>query len=165
MKLKESLLLFFVWAFALNAQTNEPKVDTLSSGRIRELIKNDSARVTLINVWASWCKPCLKEIPALLKVRKDFQKSDVNVLLVSADDMEVLDSDVKPLLKKNNVDFLTYIRADAKDDAFINGLDSSWSGALPTTFVFDNDGKLLETMVGERTFHQFQEAIQRHLKP
>jgi len=165
MKLKEILLLFFVWAFALNAQTNEPKVDTLSSGRIRELIKNDSARVTLINVWASWCKPCLKEIPALLKVRKDFQKSDVNVLLVSADDMEVLDSDVKPLLKKNNVDFLTYIRADAKDDAFINGLDSSWSGALPTTFVFDNDGKLLEMMVGERTFHQFQEAIQRHLKP
>lgn len=149
----------------LNTQTKNPQIDTLSSGRVRELIKKDSAQITLVNVWASWCKPCLKELPALIKLRKEFSLKDVNVILISADDIELLDSDVKNVLEKAGVDFPSYIKAEIKDDAFINGLDSTWSGALPTTFIFDYNGKLLETMVGEQTFQQFQEAIKRHRKP
>lgn len=163
--ISKSLFLFFVWALVSYAQTNTPKVDTLSSARLREFIRNDSAQVAIVNVWASWCKPCLKEIPDLVKLRKEFLSKGVNVILITADDIELLESDVKTVLRKAGVDFPSYIKAEAKDDAFISGLDSSWSGALPTTFLFDNDGKLLETMVGERTFQQFQEAIERRLKP
>ena len=75
---------------------------------------------------------------------------------------------VKKFLAEEGVDFPAYIKAE-KDQAFIDGLNKQWTGALPATFIFDSSGKLRDFWEGEASFNVFQqkvvEALSNQTKP
>ena len=141
-----------------------PRVQPVTAARLKEIVRKDSGRVVLVNAWASWCKPCHDEMPALLKLRSAYPDTTVDVILVAIDDSEIVDSVVRPHLKAFGVDFLSYVARDRSDDAFIEGMNPGWNGALPATFVYDKKGALVEMMVGERSYGKFQQAILKALR-
>ena len=131
---------------------------------LTDIIKKDSGNVVLVNVWATWCKWCKEEMPGILELKKKFEKKGFRLILVSADDIDVLESDVKPTVIKMGIDFSTYIIHEPTDEAFISGMNPDWSGALPTSFIYDRSGTLSETMVGEKTIKEFEKVLQKYLK-
>lgn len=144
------------------AQTNRivlPDVKPVRVSELKERIMRDSGKVVLVNVWATWCKPCKEEMPQLVRLRKNVSRNEFSLILVSADDSELVDTKVRPALKSLGVDFPSYIINERSDEAFMNGMDSTWNGALPTTFVYDRKGKLSKIMTGERTYKQFEETV------
>lgn len=149
-------ILFFLACFCGIAKGQE-EVTQVEASSLLHLIAEKGASVTVVNMWATWCIPCLKEFPALVKLAHAYKNEGLRVLLVSNDLEQDLPA-VKKFLAKQGVDFPSYIKAE-KDDAFINGINPRWSGALPTTFIYDKEGKLLYMLEGEQDYNQFEEKV------
>ena len=160
----------FIAAFALlavcgehlYAQThavNPPSVEPISVAQLKSMIARDSGNVVLVNAWATWCKPCKEEMPGLLKLKRNHADEPFKLILVSADDIDEIDTVVRPMLKSLGVEFPTYIVHDSTDDAFITRMNPDWNGALPTSFIYGKEGKLKAMMTGERSYKQFEKTI------
>ncbi len=99
--------------------------------------KNDS--IYIINFWATWCKPCVKELPAFEKLASNYSDKKVKILLVSLDFIDKLDSQVLPFLKKNNIQSEVVLLDDADANSWIPKVSQQWSGAIPATVIYKND--------------------------
>ncbi len=141
-----------------------PAVKRISFSELSEIIRSDTGSPLLINAWATWCKPCREEMPALLKVWKKHANRPFRLILLSADDVGDLETKVRPALRDFGIDFTTYIMSDTADDAFISGLNASWSGALPATFVYDRKGTQVDMKVGGQSFRRFEEIVSKVLR-
>ena len=136
-----------------------PDIDTITTADVHHLIEQNNGKVTLVNVWATWCDPCKKEIPSLLKLKNTYRQKGFDLILVSADDIELAKTKVPRTLRQFEIDFQTYIKHDSTDEAFIMGMSPDWNGALPTSFLYDKEGKLVDMMIGERSYEQFEKTI------
>ncbi len=155
-------LLVFGCAVLLRSQPNTRdslSVRMVSVAGLKEQIAADSGNVVLLNVWATWCKPCKEEMPSLLRLRREHAKDAFRLILASVDDDDRLDTVVLPMLRGFGADFQTYLVHDSSDAAIISELDSSWSGALPTSFLYDKSGTIRNTLTGGRSYDEFEKAI------
>ncbi len=133
-----------------------PVLPATAADLLREVGK-PGARAVLMNVWATWCAPCREEFPDLLRVHRELRARGVRLVLVSADfpDME---HETRSFLARHGVDFPTFIKT-GDDAAFIDGLERSWSGALPATFVYDGSGALRHFQVGRTTYAELRKKL------
>ena len=134
-------------------------VETVTAAGIDSLRHASTARVVLLNVWATWCRPCLDEIPGLVRLWEEYSRDDLDLILLSADDLSDRDSAVVPFLKGTGVSFPTYIIGGGDQDAVIRALDPEWSGALPATILSARGDGASRTLVGEQTYDQFKTEI------
>lgn len=163
-------VLFFLLCFCIPAVLQAqrpadtvPTVRRIAPGDISSLIRQERGRVVLLNIWASWCKPCMEEMPGLLALRRDLRDKKFTLLLMSDDDAETVDSLVRPALRKFGVTFPSYNLGGSDDEALINAVDSAWSGALPVSFLYAPDGRMAVRMVGGKTKAEFEKKIRKLL--
>lgn len=121
-------------------------------------IKDTDAEVTVVNFWATWCGPCREEFPAFVQLGKDFESEGVRVLFVSMDfDDEV--PEVAAFLAEQNWDRPSYLRT-GNDHEFISALHDEWSGVLPATMVYRQEGELVDFWQGEPvTFEELHTRV------
>lgn len=113
---------------------------------IEDLISEKSDKVKVINFWATWCKPCIQELPEFEKLNSDNQ--NVEVYLVSMDfveDMEKVERFVAARKLKSKVILLD----DISYDSFMSKIDKSWSGSIPATLIVDGRS-------GKKAFYEKQ---------
>ncbi|MGO9243350.1 MAG: redoxin domain-containing protein [Verrucomicrobiia bacterium] len=132
-------------------------VTAVTSADVQRLIREPGARAVLVNMWATWCGPCREEFPGLVRVAQKYNGHGLKTILVSADDTGDVAA-VKKFLAEEGVDFPAYIKAE-KDQAFIDGVDKQWTGALPATFIFDGNGKLRDFWEGGVAFNVFEQKV------
>ncbi len=156
------LLLGILAAGTLTAQ--HPAVPRIDARGIRALVADGSAKVTLVNLWATWCLPCREEMPGLLKLADRYGKAGFRLVLVSADGPEAGDTLVPPMLTKLGARVPSFVDDDASDEAMINGIDTSWSGALPASFLYDSTGALVQRFTGGKSYEAFEQALLRILR-
>jgi thiol-disulfide isomerase/thioredoxin len=140
------------------AQT--PPVYSVDAVALHREIAKSKGKVVLVNVWATWCVPCVEEFPDLLKLRNNYERRGLEMLFVSTDNPKRLRQDVYPFLQKMKVAFPTFIKRPKDDEAFINALSPNWSGALPATFIFDRSGKLIHTLIDVQTFKELSNIVE-----
>ena len=97
--------------------------------------KNDTTYV--INFWATWCRPCVKELPYFQKLNDEYRGKKVEVILVSLDFGERVDERVKNFLEKRDFSMRTVILDDANSNSWIDKVDTSWTGAIPATLIYN----------------------------
>ncbi|MBN8554405.1 MAG: TlpA family protein disulfide reductase [Deltaproteobacteria bacterium] len=127
------------------------------------LAKSSGKPLTLVNVWATWCPPCVEEFPELLKFHRKWKDKEVSLQLISVDFASEREK-VLSFLKDQGVDFKTFMR-EGSDEDFVRALDKKWTGALPTTFLMDDKGKILFRWDGAVTVSALEKEIQKHLRP
>lgn len=143
----------------LQACATAPGVTPVSAAAADSLRRSSPARVVLVNVWATWCKPCLEEMPALVRLRSEYSRDDLDLIILSADDLSDVDTAVVPFLGKTGVDFQTYVFGGDDQDEFIRTFDTTWSGALPATFLSSRPAGVSRTLVGGRSYEQFKAEV------
>lgn len=157
------LLLFAVCSlltFCAGMRGGSRLVQPIDENGLQQLIAHARGNVVLLNFWATWCEPCVEEFPALIKVSQQFQPQGLQVVFVSIDEPEDIDSKILPFLKAQGVASRTYIKRTKDDEAFINAIDVKWSGAIPATFIYDTNGTLVQRLVAQQSFEKLAEAIQ-----
>ena len=117
----------------LNAQKFEV-FDNLEQLQARINRAGDTTLV--INFWATWCKPCVEELPCFDELRDNYDSPNLQILLVSLDFKSQLDKKFVPLLKNQQIKSEVALMADQDFDAWIPYISAEWDGAIPATFVF-----------------------------
>ncbi len=124
-----------------------PPVVPADGPAVLERVRAPGARAVVLNVWATWCLPCREEMPDLLAVGRQRATDGLRLLLVSGDFPDQREGAAR-FLADLGVDFESYIK-EGDDMAFIDAVHEEWSGALPATFVYDGDGRLLQFHEGK----------------
>ncbi|MEQ8552642.1 MAG: TlpA disulfide reductase family protein [Cyclobacteriaceae bacterium] len=126
-------VMVMLFCSALSAQ----KVELIKMKSLDQIIDKPSDQVKVINFWASWCGPCIKEMPHFDALTRE-QKA--NVIFVSLDFPEDLDK-AERMVSKKDISSPTYLLDEKDYDAYIPKIDKSWSGAIPATLFVTPSGK------------------------
>ena len=116
-----------------------------------DLFKN--SKLTVVNVWGSWCGPCVQEIPELQKLYESMKDKDVNVIGLAQDAGTDLDA-VKEIIDKNKVTYQNIVPEGATEDFVMNLM------AFPTTFFVDSDRNIVGVIQGGRNLEAFTAAVE-----
>lgn len=103
-------------------------------------LKDDKIRI--INFWATWCKPCVAELPYFEKINSEYKDKNVEVMLVSLDDIKKLDNKVIPFVKERNLQSKVALLDDADYNSWIDKVSPEWSGSIPATLFYTKDKRL-----------------------
>ncbi|CAN5600669.1 hypothetical protein BH10BAC5_BH10BAC5_21620 [soil metagenome] len=127
--------------------------------KMDSLFAANKGSVIVLNFWAYWCAPCKEEFPELVKLQNEYKDKGLKLLFYSLDTPEEIKTKTSAYLKDQKVDFVTYSNGFDKDEKLINYVDASWDGALPTTFIYNKNGKLVIKLTGKQKFKDFEKAI------
>ena len=155
------------------AKTNEtksatpiqkPMLKSVNFDELKTILNKNDNKLYVVNFWATWCTPCVKELPAFMKVNNMYRNNaGFKMILVSLDNANDLETGVRPFLKKKNIDTDVYILDDNKRmNEWIPAIDASWSGSIPAT-IFYRNGKKLEFKEGKLEKNELEQIINKHL--
>ena len=117
-------------------------IDEIDAEGVRELIRNNTGKVRLINIWASWCGPCITEMPDLVIIDRMYRGRPFEFITISADK-----PDRKPealrILKEKQASNRNYIFSKQDVYELIEAVDPEWQGALPYTMLIEPGGKII----------------------
>lgn len=140
------------------------KVEKINQSTLEKLIKNRNGKVLFLNVWATWCAPCKEEFPDLVKLADKHKNSKVDIIGLSVDYTDEVDSKIIPFLKKNKANFKIYVNDFDDVEDLINFINKNWNGAIPATFIYDKSGKQQKYILGMRDFDEFAKELTEVLK-
>jgi len=126
---------------------------------LKDIQTSTKGKVVLYNFWATWCKPCVQEFPELVKLYKNYKDKNFAIVFVSMDMPEEIKGTVQPFLEKQGVDFVTYYNDFKNPEEIIDFYDKKWEGAIPSTYIYDKDGKLSTKFIGNKDYEFFEKEI------
>lgn len=161
----KKFIIAFFFAAAFSSLSYSQDLKPLKYVSEVDFIK-DSAKgsVLMINFWASWCHPCVKEFPELVKLYNNYKDKGFKLVFISLDDISDIDKKVKPFLQLQKVDFVSYYNEFTKPEDLIDCVDKNWQGAIPSTYIYDKDGKLQKSILGNRSYEEFEKEIKTYIE-
>ena len=121
------------------------RVELITVDRLHERIKQGKDTTYIVNFWATWCAPCIKELPHFEKLQQEKSPEKLKVLLVSLDFKDRLEKSVVPFVKKRRLKNEVFLLDETDEQVFIEKIDKTWTGAIPATlFIKGDKRKFLE---------------------
>jgi len=181
MKIK---MLFVVLLFVMSCNSNQREKETVAdvitekdkvslesvdidleiydfNGFEKFLNKKDD-KVYVINFWATWCKPCIKELPYFEELNAKYANQNVEVILVSLDFPHLYDTKLKPYIVKNKIASKVIALDDVDMDNWIPKISKSWSGSIPATIIYKNEAR--EFYERSFSFEDLETEVKQFLK-
>ena len=144
---------------AFQEWASEPvSLQTIDEAGIRKLVRNDSKKLRLINVWATWCGPCVIEFPELVAINRMYRGREFEFVTISADAPENKDQALV-FLKKQQASSSNYIFSIDDKYKLVEAVDKEWPGALPYTILVEPGGKVIYRVQGELSPLELKKAI------
>ncbi|MBS1610421.1 MAG: redoxin domain-containing protein [Bacteroidetes bacterium] len=122
-------------------------LDTIDAEGLKELVKNNTDKLRLINIWATWCGPCIIEYPDFIVINRMYRGRDFEFISISADEPEKREKALKFLKQKNSA-AKNYIFNDDNKYKLIDAIDPKWQGALPYTLLVEPGGRIVYSKLG-----------------
>jgi thiol-disulfide isomerase/thioredoxin len=136
-------ILFFL-VIVLSCSVGQAQVQLVRLAELQKIIDSPSDQIKVINFWATWCAPCIKELPLFEKLTLD--RKDIKVTLVSMDiDLDPNPEKVNKFVARKNIKSSVVILNERNPNDWIDKIEKEWSGALPATLV-------INTKNGKRKF-------------
>lgn len=133
-------------------------LDTISEEGITEMVQNHSDKLRLINVWATWCGPCVTEFSEFITINRMYRKRDFEFISVSADEM-ARQYKALQFLQKQEASSKNYIFSGDSKYKLIEAIDPKWQGALPYTLLVEPGGKIVYSKEGMIDPAELKKAI------
>jgi peroxiredoxin len=141
-----------VWA-------KEPvNLEVIDEAGIKALLRNDTGQLRLINVWATWCGPCVTEMPEFVEINRMYRRRDFEFITISADKPDKKDK-AHEMLKKMQASAQNYIFNSEDKYKLIEAIDAQWQGALPYTLLIAPGGKVVYRTQGSIVPREMKKMI------
>jgi len=134
---------FLIISFALFTHTiYSQNVSVIKITNLEKRIRNNSDTTYIVNFWATWCVPCVKEMPDFDSINSTYINKKVKVLLVSLDFKEDLKIKLLPFISTKKIRSEVVLLDELNANYFIPKISEEWSGAIPATLIINNQKKL-----------------------
>ena len=148
---------------AVERWDREPvELKPITAAELKALTKNDSAKLRLVNVWASWCGPCVAELPDLVTIHRMYRGRPFECITVSMDSPEKSEPGLA-VLKKIHASSTNYIYSEESRDKLMEAVDPQWEGPLPHTVLIAPGGKVIYRQTGPFDPLALKRAIVGHV--
>jgi thiol-disulfide isomerase/thioredoxin len=156
------------------AQTSAPKTKkapaappadpaVIDAAGYAAIVARHRSKPLMVNFWATWCEPCREEFPMVNELAQKYAPAGLRVVGVSLDGDAELEL-VRRFLARTKPVFPNYRRKEGPEEPFINSVDRTWRGAIPATFFYDGNGRIVARLVGEHKRPEFEAAIEDLLR-
>lgn len=131
-------------------------IEVYNFSELETLLNKNDDRTYVINFWATWCKPCVEEMPYFQELHDSYAGKNLKVVLVSLDLPEDLDTKLKPFIEKHKLTPQVVLLDDPDENTWIPKVDESWSGALPATLIYNKNKRAFyeQTFTKETLFNE-----------
>lgn len=128
---------FFSLLFILAAgfYTKAQQVNLITLNDLDKRLANGKDTTYVINFWATWCKPCVEELPLFEQLHRENTGKPLKVILISLDFKSKLQTQVLPFVVKNKLTAQVFLLNETNQQAYIERVDKKWSGAIPATLI------------------------------
>lgn len=133
-----------------NVDVSEITLEVYDYDSLKPLLNKADDKVHVVNFWATWCAPCVKELPYFEAINQTYKNKNVEVLLVSLDFPRQYETKLKPFIKKHNLQSKVVAFDDVDQNRWIPAINKNWTGALPATIIYNKDKRQFY----ERSFTQ-----------
>jgi peroxiredoxin len=138
------------------------KLEAIDLPGIAKLAKNDTKKLLLVNLWATWCGPCVAELPELVTMNRMYRGRNFQMVTISMDDLAKREDAVK-VLTENHVAASNFILSVDDRDKFAEALDQEWPGPVPYTLLIAPGGKIIYRKTGAIDPLEVKRAIVAYL--
>ncbi len=136
------------------------EIKTVDLDWYKKLVSNSNDTTYVIKFWATWCVPCVAEIPYFEKLREKYRSQKIRVVLLSLDNMKELDTKLIPFVVKKGINSEVYLFAQKGLD-WIDEVDSRWTGAIPFTLIINNKRQKRVVLEKEISFAELDSEIKK----
>jgi thiol-disulfide isomerase/thioredoxin len=146
-------------------RVNAVDVREIDLDGLKKILQRDpkDTRPLLINFWATWCDGCREEFPDLVKIDNDYRAKGLNFISISLDDVTDIKTAVPEFLKAMKAQ-MPVVLLNVKDpEPAIHAVDATWDGAMPATYLYDKDGKIVFKYFGAIKPADLRSAIDKAL--
>ena len=137
------------------------RMERLDESKLKDLVQHRRGRALLINVWATWCGPCVEEFPDLVRLANEVKNRNIDIVGVSGDDFDDELTKVVPFIEREKASFKFYIAKLEGEDKFIEAFDKKWGGGIPATFLYDSHGENKGFLLGKQTYRSLKSAVEK----
>lgn len=157
------LLMLSFFCLTLSASAQKSKIIHLKD--LQKLLANTDDSLTVINFWASWCKPCVAELPNFETAKMNFEGKPVRFWLISLDFADQKRNRLDPFIANKKLKSKVFLLDETDYDSWIPLVDPSWQGAIPVTLFVNNSKNQRKFVEGELSLEKLNEIIQSQLQP
>lgn len=150
-------IILILLGYSVNAQ-----VKLLTLNELEQRLTNGKDTTYIVNFWATWCGPCVEELPHFEKLNNESLKKPLKVILMSLDFKSKLKTDVEPFVAKHKIKSEVFVVNETDQQKFIDRVDKNWSGALPATLILNNDKKVRAFYEKSFTYSELLKAVETH---
>lgn len=140
----------------LKAQSVKP----LTINQLEERVKKGGDTVYVVNFWATWCAPCIAELPYFEKLQSTYKNQPLKVLLISCDLKSKLNKVVIPFVKKNRLANEVFLLNENNEQEYIDRISKDWSGALPATLIYNKNKNIRKLYEREFKYTELEKTYQ-----
>jgi len=129
----------------------ESKVEVLNFDELEPMLCPERAgeETIVVNFFATWCQPCVREMPYFLELYEEYREEGLRFIIVSLDFPQHLESRLLPFIEENNIEAEVYLLDDTRQNYWIPKVSEDWSGSIPATIVCNGEVRKFY----EREFH------------
>lgn len=164
--MKKFVLILLILSLSLTLMLRKAagqKVEYIKIPELEKILNNPENKLFVVNLWATWCGPCVSELPLFQKIAPDYDTSKVRFILISLDFPSQVESHLIPFLKNNRISLETVLMSDLDYDSWIEKVDPSWQGNIPATLLFNNYNKARHFHSGVINEPDLRKLISRYL--
>lgn len=157
----KKLLLLLLIATSLGVRAQN--IPFIQKETLQQWLNADTDTVYVLNFWATWCAPCVEELPAFEKLHKEYGPKKVKVVLISTDFKRNVESKLKPFVKRKNLQSLVVFMDEPNPNNWVNMVSPEWSGALPATLIVykrKNIALFFEKQLNYETLEEMMNGLQ-----
>jgi len=138
-------------------------VQKISKTELASILNNPTDKLHVINFWATWCSPCVSELPDFQKVVNESDRSKVEFLFISLDFPSDAEKKLAAFMKKNNYTFKVCLMTETDYNSWIDEVDPGWQGNIPATLFFNRARKIHHFVAESIDKPQLVQTIQNFL--
>lgn len=145
-----------------HVQKTDYKLEVNDFNEFEKYLNFTDDNIYVVNFWATWCAPCIKELPYFEKINEQYSGRNVKVILVSLDFPKLYEKKLIPFIEKHDLKSKVLALNDPDSNTWIPKVSDAWSGALPATLIYNKEKRQFY----EQSFHydELKKEVEQFLK-
>ena len=140
---------------------NDIKLEIYDFEGLQPLLSKKDGKTYVVNFWATWCGPCVKELPYFEELRANYKAKNVEVVLVSLDFPHQYESKLKPFIKDRGLKSKVVVLDDVDSNSWIPQINKDWSGSIPATIIYKGEQRSFYEQ--SFTYDELEETLKKFL--